>query len=227
MRSFCPTCLPLTAPPRLLRLLCVVMLGLLWAGGARADLVVNEALSAPSSDWNGDGVVDFKNDEWVEILNTGPGVESLDGVFLRDGTGTEYHYGFTGSLSPGEVRAVFGDESVAWQAAHGLATVGLSLNNGGDTVELWRDQTDPIVLQPLDVVPIPAHAAANERALGRDPVTLGWLLFDGLNPYTGALQPGYTGCSPSPGRTNECGPILPDGDVTWGSLKQVYAPPQP
>lgn len=197
--------------------------GLLSPSVAHAELLINEVLSAPTSDWNADGAVDFRNDEWVEILNTGPGVENLEGVYLRDGTGTEYHYGFTGTLAPGEVRVVFGHQSVEWQTAHSLTATGLSLNNGGDRVELWRDTTNPIVLQPLDVVVVPAHGAAEERALGRDMVALGWLLFDALNPYTGAAQPGSTGCSPSPAHGNECGPSVPVAQEHWGALKARFA----
>ena len=222
MRSSCTSCLRTIPPP-------LALAAALWASGwlpppaAHAELLINEVLSAPVSDWNADGTVDFRNDEWVEIINTGPGVEALDGVYVRDGTGTEYHYGFTGSLAPGDVRVVFGSEAVAWQTAHGLSTTGLSLNNGGDRVELWRDTTDPIVLQPLDTVTVPAHAAADERALGRDSVGQGWALFDALNPYNGAAQPGHTGCSPTPGQVNECSPGLPDAHEHWGALKARFA----
>jgi hypothetical protein len=200
------------------------ILQMLSPGRAVAQLVINEVLSAPAIDWNGDGAVDFKNDEWVEILNRGSSPVDLSGVFLRDGTGDTYHYGFEGTLGPGEVRVVYGHQAVQWQVANGAGTSGLSLNNSGDTVELWRDIAEPRVLEPLDSVIVPAHAAGTDRSLGRDPETSLWVLYDALNLYGGELEPLPTGCEPSPGQSNICEGSVPLGLSSWGDLKVEYTP---
>jgi hypothetical protein len=195
----------------------------LAASGVHAALLINEVLSDPGVDWNGDGTIDFKSDEWVEIINTGSGVESLDGVFLRDGTGDAYHYGFTGQLAPGEVRVVYGADAVAWQEAQGLSTTGLSLNNSGDRVELWRDVADPRVLDALDAVDVPSHGAARDRTLGREPGGGVWILFDALNPYAGSSEPVGTGCAPTPELDNQCSPNVAATVSSWGAVKSRFS----
>jgi hypothetical protein len=195
---------------------------LLVADKAGAELVLNEVLSAPASDWNGDGSVDFKLDEWVEILNLGPIAEDLSNVYLKDGSGDAYHFRFSGVLLPGETRIVYGHESVQWQASEGLSTTGLSLNNSGDRLELWRDVAEPRILDALDSVDIPSHAAAAERALGRATGAGPWVLIDGLNPYTGSLSPGGTDCAPSPDSQNSCAGSVAVEILGFGGLKAKY-----
>ncbi len=205
-----------------------IALSLAWglviaaAGPAQAALRISEILSAPASDWDGNGSVEFKGDEWVEILNTGPNPEVLDGVYLKDGTGDAYHYGFSGTLAPGEVLVVYGSQAMVWQAANGAGTSGLSLNNGGDRVELWRDTDSPRIFQALDVVPVPAHAAGAERSLGWSETSSKWLLHDGANPYTGSALPAGTGCAPSPGVRNSCDGLVPVETTDWSTLKSLY-----
>ena len=48
-----------------------------------------------------------------------------------------------------------------------------------------------------------------------------WALFDGLNVYTGSLEPASTQCLPTPGAANQCGPT-PARPGTWGRLKATY-----
>lgn len=189
---------------------------------ARAELRLSEALSAPASDWDGDGTVDYKGDEWVEILNTGPAVEDLDGVFLKDATGDAYHYGFHGTLAAGEVLVVYGSDAVQWQADNGAGSSGLSLNNSGDGLELWRDIAEPRIFQALDMLPIPSHAAAADRSIGWSTATSSWVLHDGLNPYSGQALPGPTGCEPSPGVRNHCDGLVPVEASSWGTLKARF-----
>jgi hypothetical protein len=206
------------------RLLWIGSVLLLVAPTAHADLLLNEALSNPGVDWNGDGTIDFKSDEWVEIVNTGPHAENLDGVYLRDGTGDSYHYGFTGLLAPGEVLVVYGHEAVEWQISQGLSTTGLSLNNSGDRVELWRDVSEPRILDALDAVEIPSHGADRDRSLGRDPGVGAWVLFDALNPYTGSATPPGTDCAPTPLLANECIPSVGTATTSWGTVKSSFGP---
>ena len=188
-----------------------------------AAIVLNELVAAPASDWNGDGEIDYKNDEWVEILNTGNTAEDLTGLYLKDATGDAYHYGFQGSLQPGETLVVFGSDAVAWQAAHDAGSSGLSINNGNETLELWRDLPDPRVLQVVDFVPIPAHAGVSDRAMGRLPDSLDWVLFDSLNPYSGDLLPTGTGCVPSPGTPNVCD-VVGVETLSFSRLKAFQGP---
>jgi acetyl esterase/lipase len=100
------------------------------AEACRGQVLINEVLADPAHDWDGDGTYQFRNDEWVEVVNAGSQVLSLDGLYLSDAT-DDFHFGFAGSLEPGGIRLVYGSDSVAWESANGASTVGLSLNNAG------------------------------------------------------------------------------------------------
>lgn len=194
---------------------CLLFVSLLVAP-ARAQLVISEVLSAPTSDWNGDAVVDSRDDEWIEIRNDGTATELLDGVFFRDGAGENFHFGFSGSLAPGAHLLVHGSDAVAWQAANGESLTGLSLNNSGDHLELWRDAT---LLHAFDV---PSHSAASERSFALAPDGSTWMLYDGLNPYSGGLLPGSSACMPTPGAANACSAGVPVEGTSISRLKALY-----
>lgn len=187
----------------------------LLSAPASAALLLSEVLSGPQSDWDGDGDVDSKLDEWVEIVNTGPFPESLENVFLRDGTGTAYHFGFSGQLLPNEVVLVTGADAVAWQAANDAGSSGLSLNNGGDTLELLRNDGTVTV---IDTVVVPSHAADPDRSMARA-AEGDWLLYDQINPYGGSNDPTGTGCAPSPGVVNTCRTSVPVRAASFGAVK--------
>ena len=203
----------------LLRITCIVLL-LAVAGGAGAQLQLAEALCSPTSDWDGGGAFDSRDDEWIEIRNAGSAPVGLDGVYFRDGTGTNYHHGFAGTLGAGEVLVVYGRDAVAWQAARGETLTGLSLNNSGDRLELWRDVDGQAVL--LDSVDVPAHAAASERSFARALQGGQWLLYDGLSLYSGTATPGSTGCTPSPGVANACGGSVATFQASLSQLKARF-----
>ena len=202
-----------------LALCCAVLLAAPVAG---ADLLLNEILSSPSSDWDGDGLLSSRDDEWVEILNSGTAAVSLDGLFLRDGTGTAFHYGFTGSLAPGEVLLVYGSDAYAWQQANGAGSSGLSLNNSGDLVQLVRDTGNPDAADIIDSIQLPGHAASSERSMGRVEGGGPWVVFDALAPYGGSAEPQATGCAPSPGAQNVCDGIVPTQRIGVGRLKAKF-----
>ena len=61
--------------------------------------VLAEILADPASDWNDDGELHFRDDEWVEIRNTGPDIVLLSGYFLRDGLGEDPHLELDGVLA--------------------------------------------------------------------------------------------------------------------------------
>ncbi|MFN8589544.1 MAG: lamin tail domain-containing protein [Candidatus Eisenbacteria bacterium] len=185
------------------------------AGVATGAVRLNEILAGPARDWDGSGVFSSRDDEWVEIANTGPVAVDLAGFFLTDADSVR-RYAFTGSLAPGEIRIVTGKMSYDWEHLTGFSAVGLSLGNSGDRVVLWRSTgTDSLI---VDAYTFRSHEAAADRSIGRDVATGEWQLFDSLNPYTGTLTTQGNHCPPSPGAANVCGgtPVTP---TTWGRLK--------
>ncbi|HET6350241.1 MAG TPA: lamin tail domain-containing protein, partial [Candidatus Krumholzibacteria bacterium] len=161
--------------------LCVMGL----ASASTAQVHLNELLADPATDWNGDGTVDSKLDEWVEIVNTGAAVVDLSTFRISDASGnTSFRFALSGTLAPGQVKVYFGSDVVAWQAANGVAQQGLSLNNSGDTVFLYEVNGENI-----DVADSHTYASADvldDRSTGRLPNGTGdWVIFDGLNPYKG------------------------------------------
>jgi hypothetical protein len=187
----------------------------------RGQILINEILADPAHDWNGDGTYQFRDDEWVEVVNAGSEVADLGGFYLTDAT-ESFRFGFSGSLEPGGIRLVYGSDSVAWESAHGASTVGLSLNNAGDTVRLFRVSGADTLL--VDAHAYGSHEGLDERSTGRLPdAGTTWVVFDALNPYTGTTEPLGSGCAPTPGTPNGC--PLPLHRSTWGRVKQLYAPP--
>jgi hypothetical protein len=200
--------------------LCILAAGVLPVT-VSAQIVINELLADPATDWSGDGTVDSKNDEWIEIVNVGTMSVDLSTMHLSDASGgTTWRYRFGGTLAPGEVRVVYGSDAVAWQSANGFPTVGLSLNNGGDTVSLFRINPGDTML--VDEHTYESHAVQDDRSTGRLPNGGPlWVVFDELNPYNGTAPPEGTGCAPTPGATNACG-ALPAESATWGAVKDRY-----
>ena len=183
------------------------------------QLRINEVLADPGRDWNGDGTVSYRDDEWVEIVNAGPTPVVLDDYRLSDGGTRVLRYGFSGTLPSGGVQLVLGSASVAWETANGLSSVGLSLNNAGDTVNLWHlSGADTLLADSYTYV---AFEVVDDRSTARMPDGADtWRLFDGLNPYTGTVPPLGTGCPPTPGGSNHCPTALEP--QAWGAVKQLY-----
>jgi hypothetical protein len=204
----------------LLAVLVIPCLPQLTASAACADpLKLNEICAGPARDWDGNGVFSSRDDEWVEVANTGADALDLGAYVLTDGDGIP-RFGFSGTLAPGGHRVVFGSESVAWERATSHPVFGLSLANTGDQVRLLK-VTGPDTLV-VDSYAYQAHEAAADRASGRLADGDGpWVLFDGLNPYSGTTPPAGNGCAPSPGAINECG-STPTHNVTWGRIKTLY-----
>lgn len=185
-----------------------------------AQVRLNEILADPASDWNGDGEINSKTDEWVEIVNTGSSNVDLSSLRLGDlSGGYDWRFAFSGNLGPGEVLVVYGSQVVQWQSENGVSTYGLSLNNSGDTVYLYHvTETDTIV---EDSYEYQSHEVLDDRSVGRKPDGLGeWVIFDALNPYGGTNPPLGTGCNPSPGLPTAC--ATPVESTTWGLVKSLY-----
>lgn len=202
----------------ILFVLVVLMIGA--ADTSFAALVLNEIMADPASDWDGSGSYSFRDDEWLEVLNTGPGVEDLSQYYVRDIPDPEPHLQLFGLLEPGQAQVFFGGDAVAWQQVNDITVTGLSLNNTGDTVELlrWTGSDYQLVYSAV----FTDHEAEDERSSGRDPATGQWLLFDALNPHLGTQEPLGTGCAPSPGAPNQCVVQVPTQPAAWDQVKSLY-----
>jgi hypothetical protein len=194
---------------------------LLWpAVPAGAQVVINEVLASPGRDWNGDGATSSRDDEWVEIYNNSDAAVPLDGYRLAD-LDTTWRFAFSGTLEARARRVVYGSESYAWEKATHHAAYGLSLNNGGDTVRLWKftgaDSAE------VDVVAYGALEGGSDRSVGRFPDGgAAWKIFDQLNPVPQGSSPPGTDCSPSPAAQNGCPTAIQP--FTWGALRMLYGP---
>lgn len=193
-----------------------------WPPPAGAVVQLSEIMADPASDWDGNGEAHYRDDEYIEVTNTGPDAVDLIGYFVRDALGDEAHLHLFGVLAPLEAAVFYGSNAVAWQQEFGHATTGLSLNNGGDEVELWLGDPAYPGATLVDMHIYVDHEAEDDRASGRLHLNGDWALFDGLNPYTGTTEPLSTLCDPSPGTLNDCQPNVPATAVTWGGVKSLY-----
>lgn len=185
-----------------------------------SQVLINEVLADPARDWNNDGSVSYRDDEWVEIINTGASVVSLDSMFLADGDAEiTIRLGFSGELAPHGVLVVFGSDAVAWQEANGSPSYGLSLNNSGDKISLVRiSQGDTIV---VDSLKFSNETAEDDRSVGRNANEAGqWILFDAYNPCSRNCEFEPSGCIPTPGSSNTC--ITATDNSSWGAIKSLY-----
>ncbi len=182
------------------------------------DLRLSEILAGPARDWDGDGVFDSRGDEWLELENYGTAPVDLSAYRVSDADST-IRFAFSGSLAPGAVALVNGRQAEDWQRSVGRTVSGLSLNNAGDTVILFRvGATDTTV---VDRKTYNSIEGASDRSAGRFGAGGNvWTLFDGLNKYTGSGQPQGTGCPPTPGIEN--GYPTPVSSTTWGKIKARF-----
>ncbi len=199
----------------------------LWMGlapVAGAAVILNEVLADPMQDWDGDGELSFKGDEWIEVVNIGATDIDLSSYYLRDIFGTDPHLQLSGVLAPGQAAVFYGSQSMAWQRANGYSDYGFALNNNGETVELLRELGEPGALdfELVDTVTLQAHETEDDRSSGWALDGSGWTLFDGLNDYGGTQEPGPSGCVPTPGEPNTCELDLPVSRESLGGLKSLY-----
>lgn len=198
------------------------MFAALFATGSVAQIRINEILADPASDWDGDTSVSSRSDEWVEIVNAGSSTIDLSTFRLGDlSGGSNWRCGFDGSLPPGETRVVYGSGAVVWESSNGFPAVGLSLNNGGDTVYLYDLAGGDTVV--ADTYSYMDFEVQDDRSTGRLPDGVGpWVIFDALNPFAGEGPPAGNGCLPTPGGTNVCSSTVPTEESTWGAIKALY-----
>jgi hypothetical protein len=152
-------------------------------------------------------------------VNASASLLTIDGFLITDGDSLP-RFPLTGTLAAGGHLLVTGKMSYDWERSAGYPSFGLSLGNSGDSVILWHVVGSDTV--EVDRYTYKAHEAAADRAIGRSPDgTGGFALFDSLNPYSGSLTPGGTGCAPTPGATNVCS-VTPAKRLTWGEVKVRY-----
>ncbi|MGK0360772.1 MAG: hypothetical protein ACI9U2_003086, partial [Bradymonadia bacterium] len=98
----------------------------------RLQIVINEALPNP--------VGADSDAEFVELVNTGEGDVNLAGYTLGDAVSDNRHvFGGGETLAVGESLVIFdGGEHPEVPGARIASSGGLSLNNGGDTISLFR-----------------------------------------------------------------------------------------
>jgi hypothetical protein len=191
-----------------------------WASHCAAQLAINELLADPARDWDGDGALSSRDDEWVEVINLGKAAVDLAGYRLADGEGKPvWRYGFSGVLEAGAVRVVYGSDARAWEEANAFPVYGLSLNNTGDRIALYRiaDADTSVV----DGYTYAETAVRDDRSIGRrsdSPAV--WVVFDAHNPCTSACVPSGSGCYPTPGSVNTC--TTATESRSWGSIKSKY-----
>ncbi|MCP4546061.1 MAG: lamin tail domain-containing protein [bacterium] len=197
----------------------VILISMTTAG--QADIILSEILADPMTDWSGDGIIDYKNDEWVEISNRGTETIDLADYWISDSvTSPVYRYQFSGELGAGEALYVTGAMAVAWQEEFGLGSAGLSLSNSGGVVALYRDTQDGA--QFVDSYEYRSYQIDDNRSMARVPLTSDdWVLFDGLNMYHGNQEPGSTACLPSPGVLNQCEGVSVVAS-SWSKIKSHY-----
>ncbi len=199
--------------------LCVILAASAATTGiSNGQVLINEYMPDPARDWDGDGEYNYRNDEWVEILNTGDLSIDLTGFLLRDG-GDQilWRYGFSGELAPGETRVVYGSDALAWEESNGFPRYGLSLNNAGDELFLCH-----VVEAETLVVDTAAfgRSAVDDRSIGRTVADVGvWAIFDAWNPCPDSCSPAGNGCIPTPGEVNNCTTAL--AERSWGSIKMI------
>jgi len=182
---------------------------------------ISEVCPDPASDWSADGEVDSRGDEWVEVLNTGPDAVDLSGYWLRDALGDAPQIRLDGLLPAGQVAVFTGDDALAWQQDSGEGTAGLSLNNSGDTLELYQghpEQGGTLV----DVLIYPSHVGVDDRTMAWLRLDDVWILCDALSPYGGAVEPVGTGCAPTPGVPNACDAEVASEHSTMSTIKRVW-----
>jgi predicted extracellular nuclease len=117
---------------------------LIPAESARAGWVINEINADPDAvlgDSNGDGVAQFSDDEFVEIVNDSGSNVDISGWTLRDAVDVRHTFP-SGTIVPANCSVVvFGGGTPTGTFGHSVvqtaSTGALGLNNGGDSVTLF------------------------------------------------------------------------------------------
>jgi len=108
-------------------------------------IILNEIMAHPPDallgDTNGDGVRDFRSDEFIELVNTGVGDTDVSGWTITDKVGVRFTFPEGTVIPGGKALVVFGGGTSESFADMGASTVllapsGLKLNDDGDVITL-------------------------------------------------------------------------------------------
>ena len=110
-------------------------------------LVINELLADPpdgaAGDANRDGTRDGTHDEFIELVNNSNSAVDISGVIISDATSNRFTFPANTSLAAGRAVVIFGggsppanDPNFGGALIFKTGSGGLSLNNGGDTINV-------------------------------------------------------------------------------------------
>jgi hypothetical protein len=185
---------------------------ILVAAPASGQIVINEVMPAPGTDWTQNGIFVSAEDEWLELYNVGSSSVDVTGWLVGDSSGgaATPRLGLSGSIAPGGWLYLTGEMSSDWESTNGFPSVGLSLNNSSDTVYLY----DPSGGTPVVVDSLAWTGGATNVSVGRLPDGSATVVdFD-------ALTASGTGAQPTPGGPN-------GGAATPKILASSVSPPFP
>ncbi len=125
----------------------IALVAALFTGAVGAQVYINEYCNDPSGppaiDPNLDGNFSTTDDEFIEIVNAGPGTVDIGGWQLWDGFG-QRHVFATGTMLPaGGAIVVFGGGDVTnfnamgWATGVTASTGAVGLNNSNDSITLF------------------------------------------------------------------------------------------
>lgn len=112
---------------------------------ALGGLLINEYLAdpptGPAGDANGDGVTSSANDEFIELVNSGPAPLNLSGYAVVTGVTTRFTFPAGKVIPAGEAAVIFGGGTPTGSFGNAKAlglvfTASLSLLNGGTTIAI-------------------------------------------------------------------------------------------
>jgi len=162
----------------------------------QADLILNEFLASPASgpagDANGDGVRDFSDDEFVELINFSHLPFDLSGWSISDSVSVRHTFPARSVLASFSGIVVFGGGTPVGSFGGALvqtASAGrLSLNNTGDTITV-KDAAGQIQLSVFY-----GSSANAGQSLNRSPELFGTFTKHSSTPNSGGtlFSPGTT-----------------------------------
>ena len=98
------------------------------------SLVINELLADPGPfDANGDGLISFSDDEFIELVNAGSTPLDLSGATVEDAMRVRFTFPEGTTLAPGTALVLFGGGTPP-PGMNALIANGLFLNNRGDRI---------------------------------------------------------------------------------------------
>ncbi|MDZ7719033.1 MAG: lamin tail domain-containing protein [Balneolaceae bacterium] len=129
----------------------------------KPDLVLNEILSDPDGDANGDGTVDTFDDEFLEFVNIGSSDIDISNWVLSDETADRHTFPAGTILKPNQAIVIFdGGTPTGDFGGSIIQTAGnLSLNNGGEKITV-TDGAGNLLIEEI-------YAGATQESETRSP----------------------------------------------------------